>query len=162
MKCRSISSISGGTGLESENQYYRWDFNDGPYARDYIPNYKIWARRRNRGKGEVGPLIELMDIAGVCHQAIKLEKTVSKGAATEGKHYHKPRKCARCKEKMSRVKCKHCGIVLCYPLKDQTEVIHSCFYKHVNELKKEGGELVYHTASDNDSANWNEFKLTAV
>ena len=133
--CESMSSVSGGTGLESEQQYYQLDDNKDKYKRDYLPKPYIQQRRKHRGKGEMGLLIELKDITGHYHQAVKIEKCISQGSATKGKPYYKPRQCARCKDKISRVKCFQSGKVYCYPLKDETQVIHSCFYKHIYELE---------------------------
>ena len=109
---------SGGTGLDSERCYYQWDLNTSKYD-DYLPNPRVREHWGNRGKGEVGPLIELQDITGYYHQAVKFEKGISKGEVTEGKSYYKPRQCTKCNTSMSKVIFKQCGLVLCYPLRDQ-------------------------------------------
>ena len=79
----------------------------------------------------------MRDIGGGEHTACKLPVTISKGKATKGKQYVNRQKCVWCKEEgaLSSVKCIECEMVLCYPIFNRDEVINSCFYDHVHEIK---------------------------
>ena len=89
----------------------------------------------NKRRREVNTIQQMRDLCGLTHSVCKLASTVSNGLATKGKRYSKPRKCSIC-DAMSRVKCRECNKVFCYPLRNRSDVPDSCFYKHVKGIKR--------------------------
>ena len=124
----SVSLISGSIfGLKHSDEI-QWD------SRAYMTPSTIKERRMQMLEDKP-PLIELVGKDGRCHHAVKLLKIISNGKATKGKKYTKPRAYHTC-HKPSTVKCKQCSLIFCYPLKDETQVIYSCFDNHMNKPHK--------------------------
>ena len=113
-----ISSTDDNSTLLSHDTYEEFDFD--------VPEKKKKAQN---------VIQQMRDVCGLPHSVVKLTCTVSNGASTKGKKYSKPRRCHLCGA-ASRVKCRECNKVFCYPLRNKTEVKNCCFYNHVKGVTR--------------------------